>query len=370
MTSARLLASTVLLSFPLVACGGSTEAASGAVPVDAGAETSVPGPDAGGLPDATPASDAAPTGDAAAPVGPGVLLFAGWGEAPLDDTWNWDGAQWTELPMGGPSVRDDQAMIGVALPSNCATCSDGWVLLFGGEGLGTPYLGDTWRWDGRHGWSQLMVSGPSPRRGAAMAALGGKIYLYGGSGPSGGFLSDMWAWDGASWTQVALSGPTPGGRYGHAMATAAGRIVLFGNVGGPTDTWTFDGTAWTQAAASSAGPTGDPAGLFESRGFEGLATLGSEVILFGGEQDANHILNDTWAWDGTAWKQVAPANAPPARFHPGMTTYHGKIVLFGGASAVPGPGWFGDTWTFDGAAWTQVAATGPSARYGYVLAAH
>jgi len=318
----------------------------------------MPGLDASHPLDAAPPLDARPAVEAAVPVGPGVLLFAGWGEAPLDDTWNWDGSAWTQLSMPGPSVRSEQSMLGLG---------SGQVLLFGGQGLG-PYLADTWVWKNT-GWTQSMVNGPSARAGAGLAELNGKIYLYGGSGTNGGFLSDMWTWDGSAWAQLTLTGSTPGGRYGHSMVTLGSTIVLFGNVAGPTDTWTFDGTSWTQAA--TVGPTGDPGGLSDSRGFQAMAALGSKVFLFGGEQDANHILNDTWAWDGTSWKQVTTANPPPARFHAGMTTYQDKIVMFGGASAVPnGPGFYDDTWTFDGTTWTEVATSGPSPRYGYVLAAH
>lgn len=357
----RSLSFALLLALPLFGCGSSAKTVPSDVPEDAGTETSVPGSDAGSVKDATPE---VPPDDWAAetsvPLGPGVLLFAGYGEAPLDDTWNWDGAQWTQVAMGAaPSVRSDQSMIGDGAGS---------VLLFGGMGLG-PYLGDTWVWNGTAGWKQLQVQGPSAREGAAVAVLNGKVVLYGGSSASNGFLADTWEWDGSSWTQLATTGPTPGGRYGHSMATLGNEVVLFGNVGGPTDTWLFDGTAWSKSNAS--GPTGEAGGLSDSRGFQTMATLGNRVILFGGEQDANHILGDTWAFDGTAWTQLMPGHAPDARFHAGMTAYGGALVLYGGAGAIPnGAPFYGDTWTFDGTDWTQVSSTGPSARYGYVLAAH
>jgi hypothetical protein len=347
-----------LIAYPLFACGGAVknDAASG----DAGAEAAVPLHDGGApLPDTfvPPAVDAAP--DATVPSGPGVLLFAGYGEAPLNDTWDWNGTTWTELDIMGPSARAQQSMIG--LGAN--------VLLFGGQGLGGlgPALGDTWQWS-TMGWTQLTVAAPSAREGGATAVLNGKVILYGGQGSGGAFLSDTWEWDGAKWTELTITGPTPGGRFGHSMATLGNVIVLFGNVGGPTDTWTFDGTAWTQAA--TVGPTGEDGGLSESRGFQTMATLDGKVILFGGEQDANHILNDTWAWDGASWTELTVSNPPPARFNAGMTTFQEKIVLFGGATPIPGAGWLGDTWTWDGADWTEAATDGPSPRYGYVLAAH
>ena len=311
-----------LIAFPLLsalpACGGSTKNSDNPVPADAATETSVSLHDSGTVRDATPEAGVDAAEEASIPTAPGVLLFAGYGEAPLSDTWLWDGTSWTQVEVAGPSVRSDQSMIGTLPGFNASLAHD--ALLFGGQGLG-PYLGDTWMWSSS-GWTQLQVAGPSAREGAAMAVLGQKVFLYGGSGASGAFLSDMWAWAEGKWTQVALTGPTPGGRYGHSMVTVGNEIVLFGNVAGPTDTWTFDGTSWKQAA--TIGPTGDPGGLSDSRGFQTMATLGSTVYLFGGEQDANHILNDTWAWDGTAWTQVMVASPPQARFHAGMTTFQDR----------------------------------------------
>lgn len=346
---------TGLLAAALVpACGGSTHNPS--APADSGLEEMAPVLDSGIPPmDASPIQPEAEA-EAAVPLAPGLLLYGGWGDL-YQDTWSWSGTSWTQVPGNGPGVLDDQSMMGL---------SDGSVLLFGGEDVSTAERGT---WSFSHGmWSQLQAMGPSARTGGAMAMLGGKAYLYGGQGSSG-FLSDMWSWDGAAWTQVTLSGSTPGGRYAHSMATLGNTIVLFGNVGGPTDTWTFDGSAWKQAA--TVGPTGDPQGLSDSRGFAGMATLGNRVILFGGEQDANHFLNDTWAWDGKSWTQLQPAHQPPARFHPAMATLGSTIVLFGGGGAIPnGQPLLGDTWTFDGTDWTQAAMTGPSARYGYVMAGH
>jgi hypothetical protein len=43
-----------------------------------------------------------------------------------------------------------------------------------------------------------------------------------------------------------------------------------------------------------------------------MATLGHEVVLFGGYDDGRY-LNDTWTFDGTRWTRVTAANSPPAR---------------------------------------------------------
>src|SRR5580658_10380938 len=90
---------------PPLGCGGAVNT-SPTPPSDAGTDTSQAALDSGQTSDSTaptqgdstaPTPDAAAPPDTSVPVGPGVLLFAGWGEAPLNDTWNWDGTTWTEL---------------------------------------------------------------------------------------------------------------------------------------------------------------------------------------------------------------------------------------------------------------------------------
>jgi hypothetical protein len=78
----------------------------------------------------------------------------------------------------------------------------------------------------------------------------GVVLLYGGSTTAGQF-GDMWQWDGFRWTEIKMTGPTPGRRALHAMAydAARGKTVLYsGNRGGKVldDLWEWDGQHWTQ----------------------------------------------------------------------------------------------------------------------------
>lgn len=49
-----------------------------------------------------------------------------------------------------------------------------------------------------------------------------------------------------------------------------------------------------------------------------MATLGNEVVLFGG--NGGYSLTDTWTFDGTSWTQVSISSPPPARIAPSMAT--------------------------------------------------
>src|SRR5690606_2683632 len=75
------------------------------------------------------------------------------------------------------------------------------------------YWEDTWEWDGAS-WTQVETTGAPPRFEHAMAydPMRGKVVLFGGAtGDSSSLLShlvnDTWEWDGVSWTQVATTGP-------------------------------------------------------------------------------------------------------------------------------------------------------------------
>ena len=79
------------------------------------------------------------------------------------------------------------------------------------------------------------------------------------------------------------------------------------------------------------------------------------LVLFGGLDESNGFLGDTWEWDGQAWHEVTPVASPSPRAGHGMiydpVRHH--IVLFGGGQA---DGALNDTWIYDGETWVQVTA--------------
>jgi hypothetical protein len=342
-----------VLPLALLACGSSNHEVSDAggdvyAPVEAGldapADTYVAtGEDA--------AVEAASTRDASAPA---VLLYSGDGEGFYDDTWEWDGTQWTQLTVSQPDTADGGSL---GRMNHAMAQLGNEVVLFGGQASpGQFALGDTWTWNGI-AWTQLHIAGPPARWGHSMATLGNEVVMYGGCN---GNLTDTWTFDGTAWTQVAMTGANPGSaRCGSGMATVGSNVVLFGGLSGDTETWLFDGTSWTQSTATGPG----------SRVFFAMSSLGGKAVLNGGEQTANVFLDDTWTFDGTTWTQLM-IQGPPQRFHHAMAPLGGVLVLFGGGGIGGGPvPWYGDTWTFDGTAWTMLSATGPAGRLTYTVGA-
>jgi N-acetylneuraminic acid mutarotase len=189
------------------------------------------------------------------------------------------------------------------------------------------------------------------------------VVLFGGS-TAGGYSNDTWTFDGTSWTQVCVSNRPPA-RSALPLATLGNEVVLFGGASSTAlstgrnlnDTWTFDGTSWTQVSVSSS-PPGDA---------DMMATLGNEVVLLAG------ATGDTWTFDGTSWTQVPVSNHPSPRARAAIATLGNEVVLFGGdpspwiQGTTPNP--LGDTWTFDGTSWTQVSVSNsPPARAAAMMA--
>jgi len=85
-----------------------------------------------------------------------IVLFGGIGDSGhLADTWGWDGTDWTDkTPVSGsPTPRRDTAM---------AFNSDrGVMVLFGGFGESEAQLNETWEWDGTNWTHRVTTDIPS-----------------------------------------------------------------------------------------------------------------------------------------------------------------------------------------------------------------
>lgn len=124
-----------------------------------------------------------------------VVLFGGYtGNVLVNSTWVWDGANWTqETPQTSPSPRNGHAMAYDSV--------QGQVVLFGGSGMNnnkTVFLNDTWVWDGSNWTEKLPVTSPSERARHSMAydsALNQTV-LFGGRAQNGAYDGDSWTWVG------------------------------------------------------------------------------------------------------------------------------------------------------------------------------
>src|SRR5207237_2295632 len=170
-----------------------------------------------------------------------------------------------------------------------------------------------------------------------------------------------------NWNQLGTTTLSERQHASVAFNGANSQLIVFGgdnSVGVVTDTWSFDGTRWNRLQPPQSPPARTSAAMVYDPDTK-------TAILFGGDTHTspNGILNDTWSFDGTTWKQLQPAHQPPVRYDAAMAydPVNHEIVLFGGF--VDQVGFVNDTWTFDGTDWTDRSSdNAPSPRYGAGMA--
>jgi hypothetical protein len=283
-----------------------------------------------------------------------VVLFGGrnyeyvngnWVFSQLGDTWTWDGKTWTEQhPAHSPP---DRVWTDMAYDP-----AIGKTILFGGQtcsgGLCSVWLNDTWAWDGND-WTQLTpATAPPPRNSTSMAydPARQRIVLFGGiaSCCPAVFDADTWLFDGTNWTQ-AMPANSPSARYGdNSLMTyvpANNGIILFGgrdSSGQRNDTWLWDGTNWTQLTPSTSPPTSfDPTVVYYP------PTSTAVLYLYEG---------DTWTWNGSNWSRANVVSPPPR--YGSVYVYDAaiaRVVMYSGTECLPD---YDDQWLWDGTSWTQI----------------
>ncbi|MCA8964367.1 MAG: hypothetical protein H6838_10870 [Planctomycetes bacterium] len=274
-----------------------------------------------------------------------------------DGIWEYDGVDWSQVvPASLPAGRTYAAMAFDPVRAE--------AVLFGGFSLAGIH-GNTWLWDGRRWDVAQPAPAPSARSGHSMVfdVARNEVVLFGGAPQSGPALDDTWIWNG-TWTQAQPANRPPRRDFaGMAWHGASQRVVLFGGVDGQLtntvrgDTWTWDGTNWLQE---------NPAQTPSARFAPAMSDAGSDVVLFGGSPNATTMLADTWSWNGTTWSQQQPAVSPPARRFSACAwdPIQGRVVL---AHPNANGGAF-ETWTFDGTNWQQLStATLPTGRSGHAV---
>jgi hypothetical protein len=247
------------------------------------------------------------------------------------------------------------------------------VVLVGGAAAAKPGQRDrVWSWSGKR-WELLSDAGPPSRVNAAAAydARRRKAVVSGGSrrsqeGSSWEVAGDTWEGDRGSWRPVGDIAP----RDHHAMVTdGRGSILMFGGIPAarsgpwPADTWEFRSGAWARVASD--GPSG------RARTALAYDRKRGQVVLFGGvsaqpaPDQPQTFLQDTWTWEGGAWRKAA-ADGPPGRYAHGMVfDEKARVVLLYGGSAAHRGAPLADMWQWDGRRWTEIRLTGPTPGHRY-----
>ena len=135
--------------------------------------------------------------------------------------------------------------------------------MFGGFD-GQTFRNDTWTWDGSQ-WTELAIATKPlgrTRHGLAFDPHRGAIVLVGGfddSAPTGMDVRlETWELTGSTWTQKVTPPAELVTEFGLAYDPQMQRLIAYGGTDATgvrsTKTFAYDGTQWTDLAQSTPGP--------------------------------------------------------------------------------------------------------------------
>jgi hypothetical protein len=267
----------------------------------------------------------------------------------VEEVWSWDGRAWTLVADDGPP-----AMLVTAVAYDT---DRGVMVRYGGQPLtGTDCVPETWEWNGSD-WSGSNVAPPTACDHAFMVydAARRVMTMFGGGDAEQNLIPETWTWDGEAWAQVAGADDGPSGRahFGFVYDAAHEQALLFGGYDGDQvfgDFWSWDGAAWTEL--DFPGPS--------ARSHFSIAVSPEGLLLFGGSTGPSTMttINDeTWFLTNGRWRQLG-VDGPSGRGMAAMGYDPARdvFVLFGGFDA---DHVLAETWEFDGETWQCVLACEP-----------
>jgi Galactose oxidase, central domain len=219
-------------------------------------------------------------------------------------TWTYDGSAWAQQDNAPGDAYSTMAYDGAT----------GQIVLFGGEGAGSPE-NETWTYNGSTWTEQHPARSPEPLENASMVydPASGQMVLFGGlagdmsddaSPGTGQVVGGTWTYDGQTWTAQA-AGPPP--RQGALMVydPTTQEVVLEGgsttsaNVSAPCnggelgDVWTFDGAGWTEEAQTHAAAVAVGGGYWMAQPDGEVDSCGTNAFPspLGPSQDGGDVLN-------------------------------------------------------------------------------
>jgi hypothetical protein len=268
----------------------------------------------------------------------------------FNDLWAYDGSRWTALGSSGAQMSGMR--LAFDSRANRVVSFGGWI-----SGRSLPDLREL----RQNRWEPLarLTEMPASEPGFVYDSRRDRFIAFGGSAQSRQANGETWEFDGSGWSKVAAVGPDPRQAFVMVFDERRARTVVFGGVGAATpptpspplgDVWEFDGHTWMKITAPNGpSPRHSAGAAYDSRR--------NRVLVFGG-LGAGGMLGDLWAWNGETWTKLADVSPDgPAPRTMGYLAYdrrRDRVVLFGGRAGWPND--LNDTWEWDGAAWKRIGA--------------
>lgn len=228
-----------------------------------------------------------------------------------DETWTLNAKRWVQrFPAHRPSGRSVHSMVYDA--------KDDLVYLFGGRVEATEddgqlqFLNDTWQWDGTD-WTEVpTASAPGARIYAGMAydSVRDRVVLFGGEalssdGVTSTAIHDTWEFDGANWTRVGAEGEPKVRAPLLTYDAARNQVILLGmNETSATVMYAYDAAThvWSPLTPETLPPcVNEGQLLYRSR-------VGRPLYSGGICPIDNSGVVDTYEWNGTNWVKLTTNN--------------------------------------------------------------
>ncbi|MCR9248722.1 MAG: hypothetical protein NXI31_27145 [bacterium] len=252
-----------------------------------------------------------------------------------NETWVFDGVTWQRRFGAAPSIRADAAMAFDRVRNA--------VVLFGGGVPGVPNgaLNDTWEWNGSQ-WTRRSAAGPSPRLQARLAwdPHSDRVLMFGGwdgASASAGWFDDALSWNGTDWTPRNFAmRPSARGFHGMAHNPLTDEIVVVAGSNASsfdlTDAWVYPGRI-----AADATPYGGGCG--------GLSLVSTAAPIMGQAAISEVRRPVPFAaafmaigFDRNLWGTEPLPFALAGFGMPGCTLYHDASLILFGPCPVTAPG--------------------------------
>ena len=263
-----------------------------------------------------------------------ILLFGGEdGSAFSNALWSWNGSAWQCVRIDGPSARRDAVMAYDPVRQ---------VLVLHGGRAGPAVLQETWELHAS-GWVRKSTTGPTgdPHPVMAYDNASGAILLFAGLGDDRPARA-TWRWDGVRWSR---SGDGPDGEFPNALLPGAATLATARRAEGTFNLVLYDRreSTWVARATTGAAPAFSPQAP--------MARTRTGALLYAGFEPGGSV--STWILEGNTWRSHT-GESPSRRRGASMTfdERRGVVVLHGGDD---GARVLDDTWEWDGSNWRRVA---------------
>jgi hypothetical protein len=245
----------------------------------------------------------------------------GWYES--NDTWEWDGEDWEQkFPENSPSARRDGLMV-------YDEYRDVTVLFGGVYTAGDQeefFLNDVWEWDGEN-WTNIEAAYAPQARASGVIYFDpelNEVIIHGGNlmneWSEYDFPEDTWAWNGSEWREVYTEGRHTSSGEAYVYDPVEGYPMTIGEISIDI----FKDNRWFEKTYVD-GP--------EKRWSGGMTyDLKNEaIILYGGRTDDVQYV-DTWMLKGEEWTQIFTKDHPPYRkgYYIFYDPNRESVILFGG----------------------------------------